>query len=251
MCLRETYLPLISQFLRRDPLAVAHYLTGGKAALVRRAMRQVLGRDDSWAVDELGSAQGELREVLIRTTKLPFLGWVHCAEILYALVRVVKPRIIVETGVAAGVSSSFLLAALARNGEGELHSIDLPDHEEAYFPTLGKKPIAVLPPGESVGFLIPEALRSRWHLHQGNTRVLLPSVLDSLGNIDIFLHDSEHTYEMMMFEFETVWPHLRPGGLLLSDDVDWNDSFPDFCHRRGVRPVYFWSTGLAGGIRRS
>jgi len=245
---RETYLPLFSQFVRRDPLAFAYYLAG-EPALIHRAIRQVLGRDGSWALHELAS-EGATREVSVQAAQLPYLGWVHSGEILYALVRVLKPSVVVETGVAAGVSSSFILAALARNGRGELHSIDFPDYEEAYFPTLGKNPIAVLPPGKSTGFLIPKTLRTRWHLHVGNTRDLLQSVLDSLSSIDIFLHDSEHTHEMMMFEFETAWSRLKPGGVLLSDDVDWNDAFPDFCRRQYVKPVYFWTTGLAGAMKR-
>lgn len=41
-----------------------------------------------------------------------------------------------------------------------------------------------------------------------------------------------HTYDLMTFEYETAWPHLKKGGLLLSDDADWSDAFKDFCHSR-------------------
>jgi len=249
MNLRQTYLPLFTQFLKRDPFAFPYYLAGGKTALVRRAIREMVGQNATAAFNELANNQGAIRDVLVQTAQLPFLGWVLCGEVLYALVRVIKPDVVVETGVAAGVSTSFMLAALARNGRGELHSIDLPNYEETYFPSLGKSPIAVLPSGKTVGFLIPEGLRPRWHLHRGNTRELLREVLDDLQGVDIFLHDSEHTYETMMFEFETAWPRLKPGGLLLSDDVEWNNSFPDFCHQSNVKPIYFWTTGLAGAAK--
>ena len=46
---------------------------------------------------------------------------------LYALVRNLRPRIAVETGVCNGFSTAFVLLGLARNEEGELHSIDLPE----------------------------------------------------------------------------------------------------------------------------
>ena len=45
---------------------------------------------------------------------------------LYAVLRTVRPRIAVETGVCNGFSTAFSLLALERNGEGRLYSIDLP-----------------------------------------------------------------------------------------------------------------------------
>ena len=44
----------------------------------------------------------------------------------------------------------------------------------------------------------------------------------------MFLHDSKHTYEHMMWEFDTVWPKLNKDGALVSDDTNWNTSFVDF-----------------------
>jgi predicted O-methyltransferase YrrM len=44
---------------------------------------------------------------------------------LYVLVRIFKPEVVVETGVANGVSSSFILKALDQNSRGKLYSIDL------------------------------------------------------------------------------------------------------------------------------
>ena len=46
---------------------------------------------------------------------------------LYAAVRATKPNIVVETGTAAGASSTFVLAALEKNGRGYMHSIDHSD----------------------------------------------------------------------------------------------------------------------------
>ena len=51
----------------------------------------------------------------------------------------------------------------------------------------------------------PEILMKRWELVFGGTMHVLPSALRRLGTIDIFLHDSEHTYNTMMFEFESCW----------------------------------------------
>ena len=46
------------------------------------------------------------------------------AFLLYALVRTLKPNTILETGVANGHSSYFILSALRANGGGLLHSVD-------------------------------------------------------------------------------------------------------------------------------
>ena len=46
--------------------------------------------------------------------------------------------------------------------------------------------------------------------------------------IDIFLHDSLHTYKNMSLEFKKSWPFIKSGGFLLSDDVLTNNAFSDF-----------------------
>jgi len=139
----------------------------------------------------------------------------------YAAARALKPDCIVETGVANGVSSSYLLLALKKNGRGRLHSVGLADP-------------AFLPAGREPGWLIPAWLRSSWQIHLGDARDILPGLFAQLGNIDVFIHDSLHTYEHMLWEFETAYPYLRPGGLLFSDDALWNDAFHDFARKAGA-----------------
>jgi len=133
----------------------------------------------------------------------------------YGAVRAFQPKIIVETGVANGVSSAYLLLALQANGHGHLYSIGL---NEPHF----------LPSGRSLGWVVPEELRSRWKLLVGNSQTILPGLLDEIGSTDIFIHDSLHTYEHMLWEFREAYPHLPPGGLLFSDDAQWNSAFLEF-----------------------
>ncbi|MFC1897710.1 hypothetical protein ACFLX8_04000 [Chloroflexota bacterium] len=47
---------------------------------------------------------------------------------LYALCRQLRPDVVVETGIASGVSSSYILCALEENKDGQLYSIDIPWH---------------------------------------------------------------------------------------------------------------------------
>jgi predicted O-methyltransferase YrrM len=136
----------------------------------------------------------------------------------YAAVRALAPACIVETGVANGVSSAYLLLALHKNGKGRLHSIGLADP-------------AFLPPGVAPGWLVPSWLRGLWQVHIGDAREILGSLLSQLGSVDIFIHDSLHTYDHMMWEFEITYPVLRAGGLLVADDALWNSSFYDFARK--------------------
>src|SRR5436305_8097960 len=48
------------------------------------------------------------------------------AQLCYAVTRALRPNIAIETGVCYGITSAHLLCALQQNGEGSLHSIDLP-----------------------------------------------------------------------------------------------------------------------------
>jgi Methyltransferase domain len=159
---------------------------------------------------------------------------------LYALVRKLRPRVAVETGVCNGFSTAFLLLALERNGAGELHSIDLPEVVGAdYVPGTfweGKQGAAI-PRGKEPGWMIPSALRERWSLTVGRSQEELPPLLERLGAIDLFVHDSEHSYECMDFEFRAAWPVLAEGGVLVADDWNWNDAFAELARDTGRTPV--------------
>jgi hypothetical protein len=110
-----------------------------------------------------------------------------------------KPDVIVETGVASGSSSAYTLHVMELNQKGFLYSIDLPNVDVG----------AYIPKGKQTGWLVPIKLRHRWKLIFGRSQDELPILLKKLRSIDAFLHDSEHTYETMMFEYEDAWEHLR------------------------------------------
>ena len=159
---------------------------------------------------------------------------------LYAVLRKVRPKVAVETGVANGFSTAFSLLALQANGDGHLHSVDLPrevgrDYEPGTFHEGEGR--AGIPPGSEPGWLIPRELKERWTLILGRTQEELPPLLERVGKIDSFMHDSEHSFECMWFEFSAAWPALRDGGILLSDDVNSTEAFPRFAAEQGRRPV--------------
>ena len=110
--------------------------------------------------------------------------------------RASRPEVAVDTGVLYGASTAHILAAMADNGTGELHSIDIGrDRRE--------------PPHD---FFIPAHLQPRWELTIGDSRDELPRVLQRCGNIDLFYHDSLHTWEHMLWEYGTALPYLTERG---------------------------------------
>lgn len=163
-------------------------------------------------------------------------------QLLYFLVRKYKPQVIVETGVAAGKSTGFILQALKDNKSGKLYSIDLPFQWYSY----GSFNLHLdsLPAGKLPGYLIPEDLKKNWKLIIGDTYDKLPKLLKKLDKIDMFFHDSEHTYKTMMFEYETAWPHLNRKGMLLSDDIDFSKAFQDFTKQKKHKKIIFKQIGL-------
>jgi len=142
------------------------------------------------------------------------LGW-------YAAVRIGKPRLIVETGVHDGLGSAVLLSALKRNiadgHPGRLISFDI---------------------REDVGWLIDERLREPWELVIGDTREQLPRVLEA-REVEMFIHDSDHSHDHETFEFETVAKFARPGAILISDNAHAGTAFAEFCEHRGIQQHFF------------
>ena len=222
---------------RRIRSEVANFL-GGRDVLARYE-REVR---DSGLMDHLLDRGREHQAAVAESGGGHSLGAIGYTEgvYLYAVLREVRPRVAVETGVANGFSTAFSLLALQANGDGHLHSVDLPrevgrDYEPGTFHEGEGR--AGIPPGSEPGWLIPRELKERWTLILGRTQDELPPLVERLGTIDSFMHDSEHSFECMWFEFNTAWPALRTGGVLLSDDVNSTEAFPRFAAEQSRRPV--------------
>jgi len=56
---------------------------------------------------------------------------------IWCLTRHLRPKTVVETGVAHGVTSRCILEALTRSGDGRLWSIDLPPLERDWRKQVG------------------------------------------------------------------------------------------------------------------
>jgi hypothetical protein len=183
---------------RLDALDVAHELTGAGTCYD--------------CVAELESVRHRMQRRLREPHWLD--GGDTLSTFIWAVVRHARPEIVVETGVARGVSSAFVLEAMARNDAGHLWSIDLPPRGAVW--------------GSPTGAAVAPELYERWTYVRGISRRQLPEVLQQVGVVDVFLHDSLHTVTNMLFEFRNAWPRLGAKGFLVADDAHFNDSILRF-----------------------
>ena len=150
------------------------------------------------------------------------------ASLAYAYCRARRPAVVLETGVGYGVTTSFVLQALELNGRGHLDSVDLPPLYHGA--------------DRSIGALVPSRLRHRWSLHRGASSRVLPGVIGRLESVDLFIHDSLHSYQTMQAEFRAVTPRLAATALVIADDIEENRAFDEWVAE--VRPDY------AAAVRR-
>ncbi len=134
---------------------------------------------------------------------------------IWCLTRHLRPSNVVETGVAHGVSSRFILEALERNGGGgHLWSVDHPPLEHVWH--------------EQIGTAVGGRYSARWSYIRGSSKRRLPGIFSQLGQIDLFVHDSLHSEHNVRFEVDRAWAALRPGGAIVVDDIDVNWGFKSF-----------------------
>ena len=214
---------------RRDRKAAVHYET---EPCWEERLHELLG--EPWpcrerpAFEELWTAiLRRLAQRGLQVGKGAFGGWDDAdpalARAVWCLTCHLGPRTVVETGVARGLTTRVVLEVLERAGAGRLWSIDLPPLLEAEL-------------REETAAAVPMDGRGRWTLFEGSSRRLLPGLLEKLGRVDLFIHDSMHTERNLRFELDRVWEHLAPGGVLVADDVSANPGLRSFT--KSHRPVH-------------
>ena len=120
--------------------------------------------------------------------------------LLYSLIKSNNSKLIIETGVANGISTNAIMKALEESGgDGELNSFDLlPETSKAY-----------------VG--------GNWNFHllkRKNVHKQIKSVVSLLPKVDVWVHDSNHGYRWQKFEYLLALSVLSKNGILISDDID-------------------------------
>lgn len=173
--------------------------------------------------------------------RYPKLG--YYIEGLYVLVRARKPNMMIETGPFDGQSTALILQAMNLNQKGKLVSIDLPATYSQDLATAEMNE-TTLPKGQPSAWAVPERLRARVHMAIGDAKYKLPEVCRENAPIDMFFHDSLHSFGHMFFEYTEANAYMTPGGIICSDDALWNDAFADFCREVGYQHYQVGGLGV-------
>ena len=210
-------------------------------------LHRFLGIDSAPAVEGFwsmwASVVATLRAQGVAVGPFSFHAWndgdAGFVRAIWCLIRHLRPEHVVETGVAHGMTSRFILEALECNGTGRLWSIDLPPVNPDTRREVG---VAVRQPGVPV---------HRWDYIAGTSRRRLPALLERLGRVDLFIHDSMHSNRNVMFELDCTWDHLAPGGAMVVDDIDANPAFDTFVRAHPGHPSWVCTAEpLAPDMRR-
>ena len=135
------------------------------------------------------------------------------ANLLYGLVRSMKPEVCVEIGSARGKSACYIGLALTENARGRLYAIDphrSTDWNDANLPaeTLEafRANIAALGLSDQVTILrsTSEDAAREWQ-----------------EPIDLLFIDGDHSYEGVKRDWELFAPHVKPFGIVVFHDTGW------------------------------
>ena len=140
------------------------------------------------------------------------IGW-------YALVRAIKPKIVVETGVDKGLGACVLAAALKRNSAA--------GHPGHYYGTDINPQAGYLLSGEYAAF----------------GSLLIGDSIDSLkrfdNKIDIFINDSDHSADYEDREYRVIASKLSAGAIILGDNAHCTDKLFNFSMHSQRHFIFF------------
>jgi predicted O-methyltransferase YrrM len=131
----------------------------------------------------------------------------HYQPELADLIKRERPAIMIETGVESGYSTEHFLTAMDAVGVGHLFSCD---------------------PAPSGFYVAYPIVHPRFTFIQKASQEALDEIFKATGRVDLFLHDSDHSWECQTFEYEWAWQHVRAGGIIASDDTGWGYLIPGF-----------------------
>ena len=147
------------------------------------------------------------------------LGGSAQIELIYFLTRLLKPKIVFETGVAAGFSSASILEALNKNSFGTLYSSDFP-----YF----RLPNPFL----FIGVIVPDKIKKRWQLYTRGDKKNIKDIKKIIKEINLFHYDSDKSYLARKKTLASLSNYFSNNCYIVMDDIDDNTFFYDFVNSK-------------------
>lgn len=154
------------------------------------------------------------------------------SDLLYNLVRDLKPRKCLEMGTCIGLSAAYQCAAMARDGDGRLVTLEGgPGYAELARTNL-----------RSLGFVNFDVVVGPFEETLGRT-------LEKERPVDFVFNDGHHDGDAMLAYFDETVPYLADGSVVLFDDIKDYESMREGWRRLVRHPtvdlsVDFGSMGL-------
>lgn len=166
------------------------------------------------------------------------MGGEGAMSFIYQLVKNSGAKKIIETGVAYGWSSLAILLAIKDNEGARLISNDMP------YINMGND--------NYVGCVVPEKLKDKWDLQRLPDFNGIPLALKKFdGQIDFCHYDSDKSYTGRCWASPILWRALKEGGYFVSDDINDNIAFKQFCESVNRVPVIIEHLGkFVGAIKK-
>ena len=140
------------------------------------------------------------------------VGW-------YALVRAMKPKVVIETGVEKGLGAMVLCAALLRNAQegnpGRYYGTDI---------------------DPAAGMLLVDPYGSMGSVLYGDSIASLKG-LDT--EVDIFINDSDHSAAYEAREYLTIESKLSKRAVIIADNAHVTNELLDFSRSSGRHFLFF------------
>jgi hypothetical protein len=156
-------------------------------------------------------------------------------EAWYIIIRCLKPKLVVETGVHHGVGACVIASALHKNREeghlGEYLGVDI---------------------DPKAGTLFKELFNEFGDVIIGDSLGVLKNVIKK---IDLFINDSDHSSDYEEREFQLIKDLMSQKGIILGDNSHTNSILRDFSMQNERRFIFFseqplnhWYPGAGVGI---
>lgn len=173
--------------------------------------------NDRWLVDFIVNSEHEsLSKSRFETDGSKLfgrrVGW-------YAVARICKPALIIETGVDRGLGSVLLCRALMRNLEEEQPGV--------YKGTDINK---------SAGYLLRHPLKKFGEILYGDSITSLRNIDQSIG---LFINDSDHSAEYESLEYKTIRHLLDRNSIVLGDNSHVTSKLFEFALQEGLSFLHF------------
>jgi len=131
------------------------------------------------------------------------------ALILQEMVKFVKAKTTLETGVAFGLSTLAICEALKESGIAGAHHYGMdPEHSTTHG-------------GTALANLKRAGLDGIFELLEGPSHLMLPKLLEKDVTLDLAFIDGWHAFDYTLLDFFYIDKLLRPGGVVLLHDRSW------------------------------